>query len=385
MIEMYASDLTHKKRAAAIYRSLQLQKEWFASGETIRILRQKGGNDYSYMTELQQGCIQDECWKNALGVQMKSGSGPMTFDPATMTNVTIIPDEPFEFGDIVFEPINGILTPMPTLDDGTFQIPMNGNDFYMFGYNAGAAETIVWNTNNAIFFGPPTSVVDASGNSLVNWKSLISFGPTDGYRDTNSAAGNGFVPVIGKYMLLGNYDRRLTNFYTTQYRTEDTKYYISKFVAVFDDYYNYEQVGGQVVKPDDTPPQGIFSVRLIRELVGQNRQWVEVSVIKSPPSPGYIADTSRTYPSGNYYTAKDANGIPITPAPIYNGRPVDPNGNLIDPTKISPYDICDGTTLINICGTTFSDVSPATGTSFIFQSNSLGQNWAFRNNSYLPI
>ena len=375
MIEMYASDLTHKKRANAIYRSLQLQKEWFNSGETIRILGQKGGNDYSYMMELEQGCIQDECWKYDLGVQIKSGNGPMTFDPTNMISINV--SSIFENGDILYTNTTP-RTRVDTLDDGNIQIPMSGNDFYMFGYNAGAAETVEWNSNNAIFFGPITTI------PAVNPLSLVSFGPTDGYRDTSTATGNGFVPTFGKYVLLGNYDRRLRSFYTSQYNTLDSKYSISKFVAVFDDYFLYDQDSSGNLIQVTTPPQGTFSVRLIRELVGVNRQWIEVSVIQSPPTPGYIADTTVSYPSGTY-TARDASGNAISPASIYNGRPMDANGNLIEPTKISPYDICNGTSLLNICGTTFSRASPPTGTSFIFQSDSQGNNWSFKNNAYLPI
>lgn len=376
MIEMYASDLTHKKRASAIYRSLQLQKEWFNSGETIRILGQKGGNDYSYMMELEQGCVQDECWKYDLGVQMKSGNGPTTFDVTGMVSLNV--SSIFEYGDILYTNTTP-LTRVNTLDDGNIQIPMNGNDFYMFGYNAGAAETVQWNSNNAIFFGSITTI------PAVNPLSLVSFGPTDGFRDTSSATGNGFVPTFGKYILLGNYDRRLTDFYRSQYTTLDSKYFISKFVAIFDDYFLYAQdSSGNLIQPTTPPPQGIFSVRLIRELIGQNRQWIEASVIESPPTPGYIADTSRSYPSGTY-RAKDASGNTISPPSIYNNRPIDANGNLIEPTKISPYDICNGTSLLNICGTTFSSASPATGTSFMFQSDSQGNNWVFKNNAYLPI
>lgn len=374
---MYASDLTQRKRAQAVYRNLQLQKEWFASGETIRILGQKGGNDYSYMMELEQGCIQDECWKYALGDQIKSGNGPMSFDISNMTSFDV--SSIFENGDVeYFDATLGAV--MPTLDDGNVQIPMNGNDFYMFGYNAGAAGTIAWNSNNSIFFGSITTVPG------VNPDSLVSFGPTDGYRDTSSAVGKGFVPTLGKYILLGNYDRRLTNFYTSQYNTQDNKYFISKFVAVFDDYFSYAQkpTTGEIIKPVVAPPQGIFSVRLIRELVGQNRQWVEVSVIKSPPTAGYIADITVSYPSV-YYVATDSATPANTIPSIYNGRPSDANGNLIDPTKISPYDICTGTSLINVCGTTFSKASPPTGTSFIFQSDSKGENWMFKNNAYLPV
>jgi hypothetical protein len=119
-------------------------------------------------------------------------------------------------------------------------------------------------------------------------------------------------------------------------------------------------------------------------LIGQNRQWIEVSVIESPPTPGYIADITVFYPSGSY-TARNSSQVAITPPSIYNTRPMDANGNLIEPTKISPYDICSGTSLLNICGTTFSRESPPTGTTFMFQSDSQGYNWVFKNNAYLPI
>lgn len=382
---MYASDLTQRKRAQVIYRNLQLQKELFDSGKSIRILGQKGGNDYSYMMELDQACIRDECLGFSLGVQLKSGNGPMTFDPSNMISINLLPSNyggspanSFEHGDIEYS--NSTLSVVTqTLDDGNIQIPMNGIDFYFFGYNAGAANSIFWNSNNAIFFGPVSSIPG------INWESIMNFGPTDGYRDDSgtSSPGKGFVPVFGKYILLGSYERRLTNFYRSNYNTQDTKFFVSKFVAVFDDYFTYEQSGtGEIIRPSPPPPQGIFSVRLIRELTGQNRQWIEVSVIKSPPTPGYSINAPRPYPSGTYQ-ARDSTGNSI--ASPYNGQPVDANGNLIDPTKISPYDICNGTTLLNTCGTTFSRESPPTGTSFVFESDSTGSYWIFRNNAHLPI
>jgi len=377
---MYASDLTHRKRAQAIYRSLQLQKEWFNSGNTIRILGQKGGNDYSYMMELEQGCIQDQCWKYYLGEQITLTNGPMIFDPTGMISIDVL--GPVEYGQVEYNDAS-LSTIMPTLDDGNFNVPMNGNDFYFFGYNAGAAGDIYWNSNNAIFFGEPTTIPN------LGWEALVSFGPTDGYRDTSNplpAPGKGFVPTFGKYMLLGNYDRRVTNFYTSQFTTLNGEYFISKFVAVFDDYYLYAQKPGatDVIQPTTPPEQGIFSVRLIRELVRTNRQWIEVSVIQSPPTPGYIADTTVSYPSGTF-TAKDSATPPNVIPSIYNGLPADSNGYLIDPAKISPYDICNGTSLINICGTTFSKASPPTGTTFIFQGDSQGNNWIFKNNAHFPL
>jgi hypothetical protein len=384
---MYASDLTQRKRAQVIYRNLQLQKELFDSGKSIRILGQKGGNDYSYMMDLDQACIRNECLEFSLGVQVKSGNGPMVFEPSSMIAVNLPPRNnggtPFENGDIEY--LDATLTVVTeSLDDGNVQIPMNGIDFYFFGYNAGAADTIVWNSNNAIFFGPVTTIPG------INWESIMNFGPTDGYRDTSGdqttnppTPGKGFVPVFGKYILLGSYERRLTNFYRSVYTTQDSKFFISKFVAVFDDYFTYQQANtGEIIRPSIPPPQGIFSVRLIRELTGQNRQWIEVSVIKSPPTPGYSINAPAPYPSGTY-VARNSSGAPITSQ--YDGQPVDANGNLIDPTKISPYDICNGTSLLNTCGTTFSRESPPTGTSFIFESDSTGSYWIFKKNAHLPI
>jgi hypothetical protein len=293
----------------------------------------------------------------------------MTFDPASMTNVTLVPSIPFEFGDILYENVSGTLIALPTLDDAIVGIPMNGNDFYMFGYNAGAAGTIVWNTNNAIFFGPSPYQGP-----------LVNFGPTSGYIDPS---GRGFKPVTGNYILLGNHDRRTTSFYTSNYTTMSNKYFICKIVVYFDDYYAYSVNGsGRVIPPATPPPQGIFTIRLIRELIGQKRQWIEVTVNKSPPSPGYSTNPSITYPS-NTNQAKDANGNFLSSP--YNGQPQDANGDLIDPTKISPYDICNGSTLINACGNKYSDVSPATGTTFIFQSDTLGYSWFFTDQAYLNV
>ena len=108
MIEMYASDLTHRKRAAAIYRNLELQKELFDSGKSIRILGQKGGNDYAYMMNLEEGCNKDECYKFSLGINSKSGNGPMEFRTSDMVSVDLQPrnyggnpENPFEHGDVI--------------------------------------------------------------------------------------------------------------------------------------------------------------------------------------------------------------------------------------------------------------------------------------------
>ena len=114
--------------------------------------------------------------------------------------------------------------------------------------------------------------------------------------------------------------------------------------------------------------QYIYEIRLIKETTGDQRQFVEVSVVSSPPSPGY-SSAAITYRSGS----------------DVNGNPIDSNGFTIDQTKASPYNITDGVAFLNPCGTTFSTESPAAGTSFLFSSDSTGSTWTFTNNAYVNI
>jgi hypothetical protein len=102
---------------------------------------------------------------------------------------------------------------------------------------------------------------------------------------------------------------------------------------------------------------------LIKETVGSQRQFVEVYVISSPPSPGYSTAIS-SYPSGTN---------------------IDANGNPIDATKNSPYNITNGTSFLNPCGSTFSTSSPSANTSFVFSSDASGSSWVFTNNSYVNV
>ena len=97
---------------------------------------------------------------------------------------------------------------------------------------------------------------------------------------------------------------------------------------------------------------------MIKETGGQQRQFVEVYVVTSPPSPGY--------PSGN----------------DVNGNPIDSSGYTIDATKHSPYNITNGTNFLNPCGSTSS---PTANTSFVFSSDSTGSLWTFNNNSYVCV
>lgn len=318
---MYASDITHKKRAEAIYRNLQLQKEWFASGGTIRILGQKGGNDYAYMTEVQEGCIIDKCWQNLIPINPSLGNGPIDGNVTnfTQTDFTGITD----FGNDIS--ISGVL------DDGNVLISSGGNDFYFFGTNYGATNNMYWNTNNVITFGTGFlgSTVSFSANT---------------------------IPAI----LLGNLDRQTSGFYSINYISASNKYSITKLIVYFCNYYT-----------DTTNlDKGKMQIRIIRELVGENRQWVEVGIISDVAEPGYSNNPTVSYQSGNN---------PVS------GLPQDSNGNPIDPTKNSPWDVTNGTTFMNVAGTTYSTAFPTAGTTILYQSDNKGYNWKFTPNAYLNV
>jgi len=216
------------------------------------------------------------------------------------------------------------------LDDGFIQIPMAGNSFNFFGTNYGTADTVYWNSNNALAFGSVFSPNTVSISS-----------------DT--------APAI----LLGNYDRLTSDIYYSHSTSADSNFNITKILVKFSDYYI------------DTSnlDAGIYQIRLIKELSGEKRQWIEVSIIASPPSPGYSNNLTVSYPSGS-----DA-----------SGQPQDSNALEIDATKDSPYNITDGVTFLNPLGTLYSTASPTAGTSFILQSDELGDVWNFTNNAYVNL
>jgi hypothetical protein len=201
------------------------------------------------------------------------------------------------------------------LDDGDVPIPTNFNFF-------GQTSNVYWSSNNAIIFGTPTP------NLEVN------------------------IPRNQRAILIGNYDRSLKTFYSKNIVT--TKYSLTVFRVEFYDYYT------------DTisDPTYQYQIKLIKT---GDRQFVEVYVISSPPSPGY-STANITYPSGS----------------DVSGNPIDSNGNTIDPTKNSPYNITNGTNFLNPCGSTYSTSSPAANT-FVFSSDSTGTTWEFHNNSYVSI
>jgi len=324
IIDMYASDITHKKRAETVYRNLQLQKEWFTSGGTIRILGQKGGNDYSYMKDIQEGCIIDKCWQVLVPISGKSGNAQVVEETTNMRRVALI--DIFDFGYSKNPNTENVI-----LDDSVIPIDMGGQDFYFFGTNYGAANDVYWNTNNAITFGQSYSV------NLSNLSATT-------------------VPAI----LLGQFDRLTSKFYTSNYLAGSNKYTVTKIIVYFSNYYT-----------DTTDfDKGKMQVRLIRELVGVKRQWVEVSIISSVDRPGYSNNPRITYPSGV---------DPVTRLPR------DSDSLPIDPTKNSPWDITDGSGFLNIAGNAFSTAFPAAGTSLLYQSNATGSIWTFSQNAYLDV
>jgi hypothetical protein len=205
------------------------------------------------------------------------------------------------------------------LDDGDVPIPMAGMTFNFFGINH--TNSLYWSSNNALVFGTPNPTLEVNISRAT-------------------------VPAI----LLGNYDRLLKTFYYSNFIS--TNYSITTLLVTFYNYYT-------------DPGTGItyqYKIRLIKENIGSQRQFVEVYVISSPPSTGYSSAIS-TYPSGS----------------------VDSNGNAIDATKNSPYNITNGTNFLNPCGATFSLVSPTANTSFVLASDATGTTWSFTNNAYVNV
>ncbi len=221
--------------------------------------------------------------------------------------------------------IPGLLTDFGTsslaniLDDGDVPIPMSNIVFNFFGTNY--STNLFWSSNNALIFGTPSPHLEL--NITRN-----------------------LVPSI----LLGNYDRILKTFYYTN--SINTNYSMTLLRVSFYDYFTNTI--------SDSTYQ--YQIRLIKENIGAKRQFVEVYVISSPPSPGY-STAINSYPSGS----------------------IDTNGNNIDTTKNSPYNITNGTIFLNPCGSTYSTSSPTANTSFVFSSDSTGTSWVFNNNSYVSV
>jgi hypothetical protein len=211
-----------------------------------------------------------------------------------------------------------------TLDDGDVPIPMANMVFNFFGTNY--TNNLYWSSNNALIFGTSNPVAEV--NITRN-----------------------LVPSI----LLGNYDRLLRTFSYANNIT--TNYSITTLIVTFYDWY-MDNISASTYQ---------YQIRLIKENVGYQRQFVEVYVISSPPSPGF-STANITYPSGSQ-----------------NGNPIDTNGNPIDSTKNSPYNITNGTVFLNPCGSTYSTASPSANTSFVFSSDSTGTSWVFTNNSHVNV
>jgi hypothetical protein len=337
-IDMYASDLTHKKRAATVFRNLQLQKEWFATGQTIRILGQKGGNDYAYMTHLEEGCVADTCWQLYVPIRNKFGNGPVSGSTSGM--VRIFTGAVDTLGNNISVDMNnqtiydsGYGSQVPyagILDDSFITIPMGGMDFFFNSVNYGVSNGIAWNSNNMLVFGPQFD------------PNLVSLNKN-----------------VANAIMMGNYDRLCSNIHYENIRLSEGSFNITRFIVSFSNYYT------------DTTDfyAGKLQVRLIKENTGNMRQWVEVGVISAPSSPGYSNNTNVNYPSG-----VDT-----------SGNRVDSNGDIIDQTKNSPWDISNGTKFLQVAGNQYSTAFPVAGTTILYESDKTGTNWTFSPNMYVPI
>lgn len=272
------------------------------------------------MSKLRSGLANDRrrygcyCSLPPFHIDVLSGRSPI-YSSGSLTPVAI-PGSLFDAGG------NGTVN---TLDDGDVPIPMSNIVFNFFGTNY--SNRLYWSSNNALIFGTPNPNLELN----------IS---------------RNLLPAI----LLGNYDRALKYFSYKNVLTET--YSMTIILVTFYDYYTDLL----------TSPTYQYQIRLIKENVGLQRQFVEVCVISSPPSPGY-STAINSYPSGN-----DA-----------NGNPIDSNANSIDSTKRSPYNITNGINFLNPCGTAYSTASPASQTSFVFSSDSTGSIWSFADYSRVNV
>ena len=316
---MYASDIINRNRAGTLYINSVQKKQEFESGKSIRIDRQKGGNDYEYLKNVEFGGIINSLFNTYIPLSIKYGQNTNIYAVYNLSQYDLT---------TVSE---GGSPPVPTVvDEGSVPILTGGRDFYFFGINHGAANNIFWDTNNAITFGARSD------------RNLISIS-NSGYLGYNS------TPAV----LIGNYDRACSAFYYSNYFSRGNEFSVIVIVVYFSNYYF-----------DSTNlAAGKYQIRLIRELNGNNRQWIEVSIISAPPDSGYSNNASV----------------------LYNGSRNDSNGNAIESTKNSPYDITDGNRFLNVAGSRFSAVSPQPGTNFVYQSDSVGATWQFIENAYVPV
>jgi len=325
---MYASDVIRRNRNATLLTNLQRQRAAFNSGLTNQIVGQQGGNDYQFIIDIAQAQSEGPFdTTSSIEVNVKQGNRDVALNISNLnkTDFTGITDStPTAYVSA---------TGNKVLDDSSIPIPMGGMDFYFFGTNHGLLNTVYWNSNCVITFKETYNLITASFRSNT-------------------------IPAI----LLGNMDRATSELYygtNTIYNLGTPLVTITTVFVYFSDYYtdstNFEA--------------GKYRIRFIRESAGQKRQWVEVSVISTTNQVGYSNNNTVTYPSGN-----DA-----------SGNPMDSNGVPIDPTKNSPYDITDGTTFQNVAGTTYVTSNPPSGTSLVYQSDSMGMSWLFINNAYVDI
>jgi len=358
---MYASDVIRRNRNAIIAYNLQQQQAAFDAGLTNHIVRQGGGTDYQFVNDINQAEVETPglLLTNVTPIGIKSGNKILTLNLIEFTRINFTGI--YDYGNYAGVYTDGsgnyvldssgnptrdssgtpilTVTGNPVLDDSSIRIPMGSMDFYFFGTNYGSNNSIYWNTNNAITFG-------------------------NSYDKTKVDFNANLVPAI----LVGNYDRLCSELYYKNYRIYKLSIPVANITTIiveFADYYtdttNFEA--------------GKYQIRFIREAAGQERQWVEVSVISSPLHPGYSTNVTGPINPAGYNNDASGNRVSM----------IDSNGNTVDSTKISPYDITNGTTFLNVAGTTYSGASPPNGTSFVYQGDSDGYSWVFINNAYVDI
>ena len=356
---MYSSELTKTKRDCANYANYLLKKQMFDNGLSIRIEYQKGGIDYDYLNTMTQAIAITSC--SEINLILGINENIITYLPVALVNresIVTFNTEGYPVNSsgfvalLYFTNSSGSINIVDagyrltynttqsrynlSLDDGYISIPTYNSVFNFFGTNYAATNGIYWCSNNILVFtnSNPTvidSVITAStGQSNSNIK-----GKQEGA------------------ILLNNYDRRLRSIYTT-YKVVPGNYSAITICVVFDDRYDDDPfTQANPIGNINNISSGKFQIRLVRQLSGNNIQWIEVKPISRAPTLGYMVGD------------------------------VDSQGKSIDTNQLSPYNIYNNGTFLNPLGSSPPLIN--SGTSFVFQSDSTGSIWQFINNVELNI
>lgn len=328
---MDSSQLTKIRRARAIYVDAKRQEHELQEGKRLTLQYQSGSYaDSDVFLLVAQAPMIAPCGGGSSHIVVAEGDATTTMDTSRVARITEFTDPDNSVGYGYQGPVGTSPNYIVGIDEAYGTLPTEGIDFYFFGTNYGNGHNngIYWHTNCFLWFGSPIDYSTETDNVC---------------KDTGPA------------VLCGNYDRRLNSLYAGV-RTSGI-YQILTILVFYQNYFKLDTVN---LPPENAVNGCQYEIRLIRETVGCMRQWIEVRMKQKPAEPGY----SNNHNADECLHCDDA---------------------VVDPTKLSPWNITNGTEFQNPCGTVFADASPDNNTSFVFQSDSHGENWTFLNHHFIDV